>query len=221
MKVTDAIRQRKSVRAFLNREVDRVIIEQLLQAARHAPSGTNTQPWQVAVVSGETKRELAHRLEQAFRDGTERSMDYRYYPARWNEPYNSRRRACGLQMYQTLGIKREERQRKIDQWAANYRAFDAPVMLLFFIDPQLETGSFFDYGMFVQSIMLLAVEVGLASCPQASLAEYPDIVKSLLGYPQESILICGMALGYEDSEAPINSYRAPREEMTQFSQFFD
>ncbi len=107
-------------------------------------------------------------MEQAFREGIKGKMNFQYYPTVWQEPYNSRRRSCGLQMYKTLEIGREDKQRQLDQWAANFRAFDAPVMLFFFIDPILETGSFFDYGMFVQSIMLAAVEEGLATCPQAA-----------------------------------------------------
>jgi nitroreductase len=93
---------------------------------------------------------------------------------------------------------------------ANYRAFDAPVMLLFFLDDVLETGSYLDYGMFLQSIMLAATELGLATCPQAALAEYPDIVRENLNYPSSKKVICGMSLGYENSEALVNSYRTDR-----------
>ena len=221
MSVRGALLERKSTRAFLPREVEREKIERILDAARHAPSGTNMQPWQVAVVTGETKRGLQKKLESAFRAGEKDTMDYRYYPFEWQTPYKERRKACGLQMYDTLKIKREEKQRQLDQWAANYRSFDAPMMLLFFMDPVMETGSYLDYGMFLQSVMLAAVEEGLASCPQASLAEYPKIVKQTLGYPADSILLCGMALGYEDQEAPINSYRTPREEVASFTRFFD
>jgi nitroreductase len=120
-----------------------------------------------------------------------------------------------------LGIEREDKQRRADQWAANYRAFDAPVMLLFFMDAGLQTGSFMDYGMFIQSIMLAAVDEGLATCPQAALGEYPGVVKETLGYPLDSILLCGMALGYEDTEAAVNSYRTPREEVESFVHFFE
>jgi len=221
MDVVEALSKRKSTRAFLPRAVDRAVIEQILDAARHAPSGANTQPWQVAVVSGARKRQLEQRIEQAFRDGVTASMDYRYYPVEWSEPYRSRRRECGLQLYSALDIERQDRQRQREQWAANYRAFDAPVVLFFFMDAGLQTGSFLDYGMFLQSLMLAAVERGLASCPQAALAEYPGIVKQALGYPDDSTLICGMALGYEDAAAPVNSYRTGREPVTAFTRFFD
>ena len=221
MNVSEALITRKSTRAFLPKQVDKAIIDRILSAARHAPSGTNTQPWQVAVVTGEKKQQLCQELETAFRNKVERKMDYHYYPEEWVDPYKSRRKACGLQMYSTLSITREDKQRQLDQWAANYRAFDAPVMLLFFMDRIMETGSYLDYGMFLQSVMLAAVEQGLATCPQAALAEYPDIVKTALNYDKDLVLICGMALGYEDKDALINRYRTEREEYTSFTRFYD
>jgi nitroreductase len=221
MNVSEALSTRKSTRAFLPKSVDKAIIDRILSAARHAPSGTNTQPWQVAVVTGEKKQQLCQELETAFRNQVERKMDYHYYPEEWVDPYKSRRKACGLQMYSTLKITREDKQRQLDQWAANYRAFDAPVMLLFFMDRIMQTGSFLDYGLFLQSVMLMAVEEGLATCPQAALGEFPAIVKTSLGYPEDCILICGMALGYEDKDALVNSYRTPREEVETFTRYFD
>ena len=221
MLVSEALRARKSTRAFLDKPVEYDKIERILNSARHAPSGVNTQPWQVAVVSGAKKEALCGRMEALFRSGQRGAVEYQYYPRKWEGVYGERRKACGLQLYTALNISREDKQRQMDQWAANYRAFDAPVMLFFFMDPLLESGSFFDYGMFFQSVMLAAVEEGLATCPQAALAEYPQIVKEELGYPQETLLLCGMALGYEDTEAPVNSYRTPREEVASFTRFFD
>jgi len=220
MDVKEALKARKATRAYLDKAVEEEKIRRIIDAARHAPSGTNTQPWQVAVVTGETRQALAASMEAAFRAGQEGKMDYAYYPENWVAPYKNRRRECGLLMYKTLEITRDDTQRQLDQWAANYRAFDAPVMLFFFMDPVMETGSFLDYGLFLQSVMLSAVEEGLATCPQAALGEYPEIVKEALGYPQDSILICGMALGYEDLSALVNSYRTSREDVDTFSQFF-
>lgn len=220
MLVSAALKARKSTRAFLPKEVEPEKIKRILEAARHSPSGTNTQPWQVAVVTGKKKRQLCERMEQAFRGGTMGKMDFQYYPDKWEGIYKERRRACGLQMYSTLDIKREDKQLQQDQWAANYRAFDAPVSLFFFIDSILETGSYLDYGMFIQSIMLMAVEEGLATCPQAALGEYPDIIRQELGYPEDKRLIVGLAMGYEDEEAVINSYRTPRDEVDAFTRFY-
>ncbi|MDH5518531.1 MAG: nitroreductase [Gammaproteobacteria bacterium] len=221
MNVTEALLQRKSTRAFLDKAVDRSLIETLLTEASHAPSGTNTQPWQVAVVSGKQKQDLQTLLEAAFRDGKKANPDYQYYPLEWQSPYKDRRRECGLQMYSTLDIKRDDKQKQTDQWAKNFRAFDAPVMLLFFLDPLMQAGSYLDYGMFLQSLMLSAEQHGLATCPQAALADYPEIVKQQLAYDNDSVLLCGMALGYEDKSALVNSYRTGREEVSQFSRFFD
>ena len=102
----------------------------------------------------------------------------------------------------------------------NYRAFGAPVILFFFLNPVMQKGSLLDYGMFIQSVMLAAVEAGLATCPQAALGQYPRLVKEALGYGQDTILLCGMALGYEDHEARINTYRTPREDVETFTRFF-
>jgi len=221
MSVKQMLAERKSTRAFLDKQVDVKLIEDILDIARQAPSGANTQPWQVAVVSGSTKDELTAEIESAFRSGEKAKMDYQYYPLDWQGVYKNRRRACGLQMYSTLEIGREDKQRQVDQWAANYRGFDAPVILFFVMDGIMETGSFLDYGMFIQSVMLAAQEMGLATCPQAALAEYPSIVKKKLGYADDTILLAGMALGYEDKDAVINSYRTPREEVTVFTRFYE
>lgn len=221
MKLFETLKQRKAVRAYLDKPVEKEKIHAILDAARHAPSGVNTQPWQVAVVTGNTKLTLQSKIEMAFRAGNKGKADYEYYPTQWIEPYKSRRKDCGLLMYQTLKIERSDKLRQIDQWAANYRAFDAPVMLLFFMDEHMQTGSYMDYGMFIQSVMLAAVDLGLATCPQASLADYPEIIKPALGYSDNKILLCGMALGYEDKNALVNSYRTTREDVALFTDYFD
>ncbi|WP_024851821.1 nitroreductase [Hydrogenovibrio kuenenii] len=219
--VSDAIKQRHSARAFLDKPVSQDIVYDILETARHAPSGVNTQPWQVAVVSGESKTQLQNKMLSAFEAGESEQMDYQYYPKTWVEPFKKRRVTTGTQLYSALNIQREDKATRLAQWAANYRSFDAPVALYFFMDPSLETGSYFDYGMFVQNIMLLAIEKGLATCPQGALAEFPSIVKSTLGYDSNLILLGGMALGYEDTDHPVNQYRTERETVENFSQFFD
>ena len=220
MNVNDALKKRKSVRAYLDKPVEDEKISAILTAARYSPSGVNTQPWQVAVVSGESKKQLQEKIETRFRNGDKGKAEYDYYPTEWAEPFTSRRKECGLLMYKTLGIERSDRERQTDQWAANYRAFDAPLMLLFFMDKRMKAGSFMDYGMFLQSVMLSAVEQGLATCPQASLADYPELIKQQLGYSDDQILLCGMALGYEDTQARVNSYRTSRIDTNSFTQFF-
>lgn len=219
MNVNDALKNRKSTRAFTDQAVDEATIRKILSAAAHAPSGVNSQPWQVAVLSGAKKHSLQEKMESTFRDGQKGKMDYSYYPNEWKSPFKDRRKECGLLMYKTLGIDREDRDRQMDQWAANYRSFDAPVMMLFLMDNIMEAGSFMDFGMFLQSVMLSAVSEGLATCPQAALGEYPDIVREELDYSDNMIVMCGMALGYEDESALVNSYRTPREDIDDFTQF--
>lgn len=220
MNVSEALVTRKSVRAFLDKPVDMKDVHKILDYARRAPSGTNTQPWQVAVVSGKSKSELDKLLLDAFKNQAPKELDYNYYPLRFPHEFQRRRIACGMQMYQTLGITRQDIDRRMEQWGLNYTAFGAPVALYFFMPRGVEKGSFMDCGMFLQSVMLMAVELGLATCPQAALAEYPNLVRNYLGYPEDRLLLCGMALGYEDKNAVINSYRTPREEVDTFTKFY-
>ena len=221
MNIIAALETRKSVRAYLDKPVAKDKIAAVLRAASHAPSGSNAQPWQVAVVTGKKRDELAEKMESAFREEGPGAMDYNYYPLEWHEPYKSRRITCGSQLYNALKIDRKDRTRRLEQWIANYRAFDAPAILFFFIDKFMQTGSFLDYGMFIQSVMLAAMEEGLATCPQAALGQFPQLVKTFLGYSRETVLVCGMALGYEDMGAPVNSYRTSRQEVDSFARFFE
>ena len=221
METLDAIRQRASTRAFLDQPVDRALIETLLEAARWAPSGVNTQPWQVAVVTGRTKEKLSQALAAARTGDTPDQPDYAYYPTVWLEPYKSRRKICGLALYQSQGITLDDTQRRKAAWLNNYHFFGAPVGLLFFVDKSLATGSWVDMGMFIQNVMLAALDRGLATCPQASIAEYPDIVRTLLHIPAQRALVCGMSLGYADPSASVNNYRTPREPVDAFTQWHD
>ena len=221
MDLKTTLMERKSTRAFLNKEVPMDIINEIIEQSKTAPSGVNTQPWQVAVIQGESKNNLCNKFEKAFRDGVKGSMDYKYYPVEWRDKYKQRRKECGLMLYSTLNISREDKNRQLDQWALNYQAFNAPVILLFFIDRSMEKGSFMDYGMFIQSIMLSAVEKGLATCPQAALGEYPDIVRQEFPEYKDKMVLCGLALGYEDKGQIVNSYRTPREDLSRFVRYYN
>lgn len=220
MTVSNALKNRKSIRAFLKQDIDEKLIKEILDEAKHAPSGVNMQPWFVCVVSGDKKLSLEEKVIKAFEAGEKEEMDYAYYPKSWEEPYKSRRKETGLLMYETLGITREDKQRQVEQWKANYRAFDAPVVIYFFIDSSLEKGSYLDYGMFLQSIMLSATAKGLATCPQAALAEFPNTIKKELGIEENKLLLCGIALGYEDKDALINSYKTSRIDTAEFTKFY-
>ena len=219
MDLLDAMKGRFSARAFLEKPVPRETIHGLLDAARWAPSGTNTQPWEVAVVTGEARQAICERMVAAFTAGEESRIDYRYYPEHFTEPFRSRRFACGMALYEALQIERTDRERRKEQWIKNYRGFDAPVELFIFIDGAMEKGSWIDTGMFVQNVMLAARGFGLETCPQAAMAEYPDIVREVLGIPESQKLVCGIAVGFADMEDPVNQYRTEREEVDGFTRW--
>lgn len=219
MNIVEAITQRKSTRAFLDRDVSEETIKKVLQVARYAPSGTNAQPWQVAVVRGPKKQEIIEALLLAFEKDGPGPMDYEYYPQVWKNPFKKRRVICGSQLYGAIGIARKDKEGRRRQWLSNYRGFDAPVLLFFFLDTGMATGSILDYGMFLQSFMLAAMEEGLATCAQAALGQFSDITRNILGYSEGYTLLCGMAVGYEDKEASVNNYRTQREDVEAFTTF--
>ncbi len=222
MDVKEALAKRQSIRAYRPEPVAREVIERILEAAGKSPSGVNMQPWEIVVVQGQAKDALCQKVEKAFLEDLDDPADYQYYPEKWIEPFKSRRMACGLQMYEALGIERKDKERRKGQWAANYRAFDAPVVIYFLMKNHFGEGTYLDFGMFIQSIALAAVEEGLGTCIQAALADYPTIVKEAIGYAdKDHRLVCGMALGYPDMEHPSNTYRTPREPISAFTTFID
>ncbi|MEJ2360492.1 MAG: nitroreductase [Gammaproteobacteria bacterium] len=220
MDTLQVMQQRHCVRAFLDKPVSETSLRQILDAARWAPSGVNTQPWHVAVVQGEIKQALSRRLLEQRDNDVAPNPDYAYYPDHWVEPYRSRRIQCGKTLYTALDIAREDKQRQRIAWENNYRFFGAPVGLLFFIDRELNQGSWLDLGMFLQNVMLAARATGLDTCPQASLAEYPDVVRNELKLPAEWAMVCGMSLGYADNSQPVNQFRLPREDVDSFTHWY-
>ena len=221
MDVLEAMRSRKSTRAYLDQPVARATIEAILDAARWAPSGVNSQPWQVAVVTGAIKARISEALLAARTAKQPENPDYAYYPSEWQEPYKSRRKATGLALYRALNIGKDDAIARLQAWNNNYHFFGAPAGLLFFVDRALSQGAWVDMGMFIENVMLAARAHGLETCPQASLAEYPDIVRGILAVPATRALVCGMALGYADAGAPVNSYRTEREPVSAFTTWHD
>jgi len=219
--VIEAIKGRLSTRAFLDKPVSRETIEAILDTARWAPSGGNLQPWQVAVVTGDKKQRIANAIMEARRNGEKERADYPYYPREWFEPYKSRRVATGIALYQALGIAREDKAARNEAWNRNYRFFGAPVGLLFFIDRRLGHGALVDVGLFLQSLMLAACANGLATCPQASLADYPDIIRPILGIEDNLALVCGLSLGYPDPDAAVNQYRTERIAVNELTRWYE
>ncbi len=221
MDVLEAMRSRKATRAYLDKPVARATVEAILDAARWAPSGVNIQPWQVVVVTGATKERISTDMLAAREARQPENPDYTYYPAQWEEPYKSRRKASGLALYAALKISKDDASARLKAWNNNYRFFGAPVGLLFFVDRALAQGSWVDMGMFIENVMLAARAHGLDTCPQASMAEYPDIVRGILNVPANHALICGMALGHADTSAAANSYRTEREPVSAFTTWHD
>ncbi|RLA17116.1 MAG: nitroreductase [Gammaproteobacteria bacterium] len=221
MNVTEAIKGRISTRAYLDKPVSKEVLTKVLDTARWSPSGTNTQPWKVVVAQGETRQAITDAFLDAQKNNTKPNPDYDYYPAEWVEPFKGRRFECGMALYQALDIGREDKVKRIEAGLANYHFFGAPVSLFFFIDKRMGKGSWFDMGMFLQSVMLAAREHGLGSCPQASTSDYPDLVREKLGVSDQFDLICGLSLGYPDNEQAVNQYRTSREEVDSFTTWCD
>lgn len=219
--VLDAMQQRFSTRAYLDKAVEKETVEQILKSARWSPSGANLQPWQVVVVSGNKKRQLSSDIVQAYEAGIKPHPDYPYYPEKWFEPYQSRRFETGMALYSALGIERKDKERRKRQWKFNYDFFGAPVGLIFLVDKRLGHGCWVDMGMFLQSVMLAALAFGLSTCPQAAIGDYPDIVRDDLGLPDHLSVMCGLAIGYADTKHPVNNYRTEREPVDSFTKWFD
>jgi nitroreductase len=222
--VDAALMSRRSVRAFLPTPVPRALIETILAAASRAPSGTNTQPWQVYVVSGAALRRLADTLVAAYDDpacATRHVEEYAYYPRRWVAPYLERRRKVGWDLYGLLGIGKGDKQQMHAQHARNFSFFGAPVALFFTIDRLMEQGSWLDYGMFLQGIMTSARGHGLDTCPQAAFTQFHALLAEHLEIPASQQLVCGMSLGWADPEAPANRLRTEREPVAGFTRFID
>ena len=219
--VRNAISSRKSTRAFLSTPVPRELLDELLLLAGTAPSGSNVQPWQVHVVSGAARDRLSAALLRAHEGGVAPQNEYNYYPVKWRSPYIDRRRATGWGLYGLLGIEKGDREASLRQHGRNYEFFGAPVVLVFTIDRDLEVGSWLDYGMFLQNIMIAARSYGLHTCPQAALANYPDIIRDELGINKSKMVVCGISIGYEDTENLVNRFQPERMGLSEFVRYCD
>ena len=222
--VDEAIMSRRSIRAFLPTPVARDDIEKILEVAARAPSGTNTQPWKVYVLSGALKQRLSEQILAAHSDpalARQHTEEYAYYPREWVSPFIDRRRKVGWDLYALLGLKREDKAGISAQHGRNYQFFGAPVGLIFTIDRVLEQGSWLDYGMFLENIMVAARGRGLDTCPQAAFTQYHSIIGEMLQLPPNETVVCGMALGFADHGKIENSLVTEREAVTGFVKFVD
>jgi nitroreductase len=222
--IAEAMLSRRSTRAFLPTPVARETIEEILALAARAPSGTNTQPWHVYVLTGASLRALSARLVAAYDDPAERaqhSEEYAYYPTEWRSPFIERRRKVGWDLYGLLGIGKTDKARMHAQHRRNYEFFGAPVGLMFTIDRVMRQGSWLDFGMFLQSVMIAARAFGLDTCPQAAFTPFHRIITAQIGAPPEEQLVCGMSLGVADRAAIENTLVTEREPVTAFTRFLE
>jgi nitroreductase len=222
--VDHAITSRRSIRAYLPTPVPRQTIEEILAVASRAPSGTNTQPWKVYVLTGAARQRLSASICAAHDDPAQRAQhteEYAYYPTEWRSPYVDRRRKVGWDLYSLLGIGKADKARMHAQHARNYAFFDAPVGLIFTIDRVMQQGSWLDYGMFLQSVMVAARARGLDTCPQAAFTQFHRIISQELNLPPEEMVVCGLALGHADPKAVENTLVTEREPVAGFARFME
>ncbi|MGE5467888.1 MAG: nitroreductase [Ignavibacteria bacterium] len=217
-----AIESRRSVRAYLDVPVPQFTVERILEVAARAPSGTNMQPWHVHVLTGATRDALCAAVCEAYdREPQSHEYEYDYYPAEFFEPYLGRRRKVGFDLYQLVGIAKGDKEAMRLQHRRNFEFFGAPVGMIFTIDRRLGKGSWFDYGMFLQNVMVAARARGLDTCPQAAWAQFHRIIAAQLALPPEQMVVCGLALGYADDGDPANQLVTERVPVSQFTVFRD
>jgi len=226
--VDQAITSRMSARAFTAEPVPREVLTHLLELAARAPSGTNTQPWKVYVLQGQSRDSLVQKVCAAhdeIRANPDMAAEYReaydYYPEKWVSPFIDRRRENGWSLYGLLGIAKGEKDKMHAQHQRNYRFFDAPVGLMFTLDRVMGRGSLVDYGMFLQTLMLAARGHGLHTCPQAAWNGFAKIILPHMGATDNEMLVCGMALGYADEAEVVNTFHTPRESVASFTTWLE
>ena len=222
--VDAAIKTRHSLRAFLPTPVPRQTIEDILEVASWAPSGTNTQPWQVHVMTGAALQRVAGRIQAAYLDPEQNAAhkeEYAYYPTEWRSPYIDRRRKVGWDLYGLLGIAKTDKARMQHQHGRNFIFFDAPVGLMFTIDRVMQQGSWLDYGMFLQNIMVAARARGLHTCPQAAFTQFHRVIAEELQLSSEQMVVCGMSMGHADPDAVENSLVTERAPVAEFTRFLE
>ncbi len=220
MDVLEAIKARKSIRAFTDQPVEKETVERILEISQRAPSGTNTQPWHVYVCAGAVKQAISDDVLEMAQSGGGKSYEhYDYYPANWKDVHRDRRRGVGWGLYGLLGIEKGDREGSARQGARNFLFFDAPVGLFITVDSYLTRGSWADAGMYAQTIMLAAKGFGLDTCPQAAWIPYQEPIFRHLGIPEDQDLVTGMSLGYPNHDAIENTLVSEREDVANVAHY--
>ena len=221
MYVSEAVKSRFSCRAFTEKPVSKVLIKEILDVAKQAPSGGNLQPWHIHAISGKKLDQIVSDIESKITDmPMGEKTEYDVYPPNLWEPYRNRRFKCGEDLYKSINIPREDKGARLNQLAKNLRFFGAPVGLFVYIDRKMGPPQWSDVGMFLQTVMLIAREKGLHSCAQEAWAMWHSTVNKHLVVDNNFMLFCGMGIGYADENHPINSWRTDREAVDNFTTFY-
>lgn len=211
MNVTQAVTSRRSVRAFLDKRVDQDVLRRVLETAQNAPSGGNTQPWNAHVLTGEPLQKLLETVAAVLPQGTAaHKPEYPIYPPELDGAYKDRRFGIGEALYAALEIPRDNKMGRLMWFAKNFRAFEAPVLMLIHTPRYMGPPQWSDIGMWMQTVMLLLREEGLDSCGQEAWAIYQEQIRQCVDIPEDHIFFCGMAVGYRDPDVPVNNFPVPR-----------
>ena len=221
MNIKEAIEKRSSVRAFTKEVPDIETIKAILKTAGTAPSGGNIQPWKVYVLTENAKNELSKKTLYNFDNGVQEDIEYDIYPKPLADEYKKRRYECGADMYNALAIGKDDLDSRFKQIRENYNFFGAPLGMIITIDKSFGKNGWGHVGMFLENLWLSAIDHGLGICLQESWSIYPKTVKEVTKHPDNEIVWCGVAVGYEDSSNPINQYRTKREDLDSFVKFID
>ena len=216
MNVTEAVLSRSSIRAFLHKHVSDELLKLLLEKSSRAASGGNLQPWKIFVINNSTMKDFLV-FQNNWTEPEEPA--YEIYPPKLKEPYRTSRFELGEQMYELLGIGREQKDARIAQVMENFRFFGAPCAIFCFVDRQMGPPQWSDLGMFLQTFMLLAKEVGLDTCAQEAWSMKHDSVSKFVKAEDNDMLFCGMAIGYQDDSAVVNSLKSERRPLKEWAKF--
>lgn len=222
MNVSEAVATRRSVRRFRPDPVDPGLLRRVLEAAQRAPSGGNVQPWNAHVLTGAALERLIAAVAEVVPQGRAAfSPEYAIYPPELEGRYEASRYAVGEAMYAALGVPREDKAGRLAQFAMNFRAFDAPVLMLIHLPRYMGPPQWADTGMWLQTVMLLLREAGLDSCAQEAWAVFQKQIRACVPIPEDHILFCGMAIGHADGDAPVNRFPVPRADLADVVTFLD
>ncbi len=216
MNISEAVSKRSSIRAFLDTPIDNQIIRDLLSEASRSPSGGNLQPWKIVVIN---KKSMKDFLDFQNSWTKPEAPSYDIYPSNLKEPYRTSRYELGEEMYSLLGIGREDKEKRLNQVMENFKFFGAPAALFCLVDKQMGPPQWSDLGMFLQTFMLLAQAKGIDTCAQEAWSIKNDSVCEFVGADEQDILFCGVALGYQDKNAPINQLQSKRRPLKQWARF--